>query len=170
MRALCVRSAYGVHIRIDHVTHRYIKHLLFFDGSFIPVVLKEERQEANAQEKALNLQRQKKAACPPPPPQLHPKMKLRSCGIHSSTQDEAAPPRGKTSCISTSNTHTSTPRRTCISRMPKIKVSQFQLLTSRHKQGCLSSFISSLHIIDSPSREAQKAQDQEERIQAEECG
>ena len=51
----CARSAIGVHIRIDHVTHRYIKHLRHFEGSFIPVVLKEDGQEAKAQEEAVHL-------------------------------------------------------------------------------------------------------------------
>ena len=32
-RALCVRSAYSVHTRIDHVTYRYISYLLYSDRS-----------------------------------------------------------------------------------------------------------------------------------------
>ena len=46
-----------------------------------------------------------------------------------------------------------------------IKVSQFQLFTSCHKQRCLFSFISSIHILGSPSREAQKLRAKKKEFQ-----
>ena len=156
MRALSVRSAHDVHIRIDHVTHKcmYIKHLRHFDGSFIPVVLREDGQEANAQEKAVNLQRQK-AACPPPPPTAPPQDE--AVASTAPTQDEAAPHRDKKVHLHLHHPHLH----------PKTKLhlknskDQGLPVPALHKpsQAKISlQLYFNLHILGSSSREAQKAQ------------